>query len=113
MPDFDSLPWVPCNFLALSDAQSNLPGARVVIIPAPYDGTTSFRGGARDGPGAIIEASYSLEVYDHELDLDVSQIGIHTTAALEPHMDGPGLMVDRVRAAVNSYVLLDKLVGIL
>ncbi len=113
MPDLNSLPWVPRNFLALSDSQSSLPEARVVIIPVPYDSTTSFRSGARDGPGAIIEASSSLEDYDHELDLDVSQIGIHTTAALEPHMGGPGLMVDRVRAAVKSYACLDKIVGIL
>ena len=50
------LPWVPRNFLALSDDQSDLPRARAVVITVPYDSTTSFRSGARDGPAAIIEA---------------------------------------------------------
>jgi len=112
-PRAASLPWVPRNFLALNDEQSNLPRAKAVVIPVPYDSTTSFRSGARDGPGAIIEASSNLEDYDHELDLDVSQIGIHTTAALEPHMGGPKLMVGRVRSAVQSYAQLGKIVGVL
>jgi agmatinase len=107
------LPWIPRNFLALSDEQSNLERARVVLMPVPYDSTTSFRSGAREGPGAILEASCSLEDYDHELDLDVSQFGIHTTAALEPHMGGPGPMVDRIRTAVRGYAQLGKLVGVL
>ena len=69
-------PWVPSNFLALPEAQSNLDQARVVVLPVPYDGTASFRGGARDGPRAVIEASYNLEDYDPELDADVAEVGI-------------------------------------
>ena len=49
--------WVPFNFLALPEEQSQLERARVVVLPVPYDSTTSFKGGARDGPRAIIEAS--------------------------------------------------------
>ena len=79
--------------------------AGVVLIPVPYDSTTSFRSGARYGPGAIIDASYGLEDYDSELDLDVSLVGIHTTAAVEPHMGGPAEMVSRVRSAVRSYIM--------
>ncbi len=78
--------------------------ARVVLIPVPYDSTVSFRSGARDGPESIISASYGLEDYDPELELDVSQIGIHTTDALEPHMGGPGPMVERVRDAVAAFL---------
>ena len=106
-------PWVPQNFLALPEEQSGLDEARVVLIPVPYDSTTSFRGGARDGPRAIIEASHALEDYDGELDLDVSLIGVHTTAMLEPHMGGPELMVERVRRAVSKYLGTNKIVGVL
>ena len=105
--------WIPQNFLALSEKQSGLERAKVALIPIPYDSTTSFRSGARDGPGAIIGASYGLEDYDAELDLDVSQVGIHTTAMLEPHMGGPALMVERVRQAVGRYVRMRKIVGLL
>jgi len=85
----------------------------VVLIPIPYDSTTSFRSGTRDGPRAIIEASYGLEDYDGELDLDVSLVGIHTTAMLEPHMGGPDQMVQRVRQSVSRYVSTRKIVGVL
>ena len=95
MSDVDGVPWMHQNFLALPKKQSDLKVARVVVIPVPYDSTTSFRSGARDGPGAIIEASHGLEDYDPELDLDVSQVGIHTTAMVEPHMGGPASMVER------------------
>ena len=113
MAERGGLPWVPRNFLALAEEQSSPDNARAVLIPVPYDSTTSFRSGARDGPTAIIEASYGLEDYDGELDLDVSQVGIHTTAALEAHMGGPEPMVKRVREAVRSYVRPGKTVGVL
>ena len=105
--------WVPTNFLALPDAQCRLDGARVVVLPVPYDSTTSFRGGARDGPRAIIEASYNLEDYDPELDVDVAQVGIHTAPFLEPHMAGPRQMVERVRNAVDTFLRQGKLVGLI
>ena len=71
--------WVPCNFLALPEEQSRLDTARAVLVPVPIDSTTSFRPGARYGPQAIIQASAALEDYDWELDLDVAELGIHTT----------------------------------
>ncbi|MEE8465502.1 MAG: agmatinase [Dehalococcoidia bacterium] len=106
-------PWIPHNFLALPQEQSSLDAARVVLIPVPYDSTTSYRSGAREGPEAIITASYALEDYDFELELDVSEIGIHTTGALEPHMAGPGPMTERVKDAVAGYLETGKTVGLL
>ena len=54
-----------------------------------------------------------MEDYDCELDSDVSQAGIHTTPALEPHLGGPDLMVRRVRDAVAGYVEPGRIVGVL
>ena len=107
------LSWTPFNFLALPDDQSALETSRVVLIPVPYDSTTSVKSGARDGPRAIIEGSQSLEDYDAELGVDVASIGIHTTRWLEPHMDGPRAMISRVKQAVNAYADQGKLVGLL
>ena len=87
--------------------------SKAVLIPVPYDSTTSFRGGARDGPAAMIEASGALEDYDLELDLDVSQVGIHTAPFVEPHLGSPELMVQRVRQAVATYLRPDRIVGVL
>ena len=109
----EATPWIPYNFLALTPEQSALETARAVLIPVPYDSTTSYRTGARYGPAAILAASYNLEDYDHELDIDLSEAGIHTTAALEPHMAGPGAMIRRVADAVESYDDGRRLVGLL
>ena len=85
----------------------------MAIIPVPYDSTTSFRSGSRDGPEAMITASYSLEDYDFELELDVSEIGIHTTGAIEPHMAGPGPMTERIKSVVGDYLTIGKTIGLL
>ncbi len=107
------LPWIPANFLALPPHQSDLSTAGAILIPVPCDSTTSVRSGARLGPAAIIEASYALEDYDWELDQDVSRVGIHTTAALEPHTGDPAHMVERVRQAVQQYLSPTRLVGVM
>ena len=113
MSDTGNIPGVPFNFLALNDDQSRLDQAKVVLIPVPYDSTTSLRTGAREGPNAIIQASNGLEDYDWELDLDVAELGIHTTGALEPHMGGPEHMVQRVKQAVAEHLDSGKIVGLL
>ena len=107
------LPLVPYNFLALPDHLSRLETAGVVVLPVPYDSTTSFRPGARNGPLAIIEASYNLEDYDPELETDLSQVGIHTAHAIEPHMGGPQQMVERVRTAASSFIQRGRLLAVL
>ena len=105
--------WLYPNFLALTPEQSSLETASVALIPVPYDSTTSYRGGARDGPAGIIAASAQMEDYDPELDLDVAALGIHTLPALDPHMGGPDLMAQRVRQAVASCMAPGRVVGVL
>ena len=105
--------WLYPNFLALTPEQSALETASVALIPVPYDSTTSYRGGARDGPSGIIAASAQMEDYDPELDLDVAALGFHTLPALEPHMGGPERMARRVREAVTSCMAPGRVVGVL
>ncbi len=106
-------PTTPANFLALPPDQSALGTASAVLIPVPIDSTTSFRSGARYGPAAIIAASAALEDYDLELDIDVAELGIHTSPALEPHVGDPEQMAARVRQAVAHYQSMGKLTGVI
>ncbi len=41
--------------------------ARLVIVPVPWDATTSYRPGTSRGPAAIRAASHQLDLYDPEL----------------------------------------------
>ena len=107
------IPFTLANFLALTSEESRLDTARVVLVPVPYDGTTSYRSGARGGPQAILRASRELEEYDVELQWEPCAVGIHTAAEMEPHVAGPQWMVDRVQAAVGGYLDREKVVGLL
>lgn len=52
--------------------------SRIVIVPVPYDKTSTWIKGADKGPAAIIEASANMELYDIETDSEVYRRGIFT-----------------------------------
>jgi agmatinase len=79
--------------------------AKVVALPVPYDSTSTYKIGSREGPRAIIEASRNLELYDEEFGIDVSTIGVYTTEELAPDFSGPKAMVDRI--AKETSIILD------
>jgi agmatinase len=87
--------------------------SQVVILPVPYDSTTDYKSGAREGAQAIISASQQLELYDAELDRETYQVGIHTLPLLEPVMSGPQQMIRRVYQAARDLLEKDKLVVML
>jgi agmatinase len=73
----------PLLFLGLHPSESPLSKARIAVIPAPFDQTTSYLPGTRFGPKAILEASRQVEFYDEELDLEPFRIGVATLAEIE------------------------------
>ncbi|MEO1342508.1 MAG: arginase family protein, partial [Cyanobacteria bacterium J06635_13] len=56
-----------------SEAQSTYDEAKVVILPIPYEKTTTYRKGCENGAAAIISASDQLEAYDIELNREICQ----------------------------------------
>lgn len=87
------------TFLGLPPALSDYTTARAVLLPVPYDATTSYRAGTRDGARAIITASSQIELYDADLDGEPAEVGIHTLDELEPDFSSPERMVARVQNA--------------
>ncbi len=103
----------PSNFLDYPPPGVAPGSARAALIPVPYDGTASYRPGARHGPAAIIAASAQMEDYDVELGCDPSLLGIHTAPAVEPGDRRPGEMADAVERAVDAWAAEGTLVGVL
>jgi len=68
----------PKNFAELEDNLSNYDISKAVILPVPYEKTTTYIKGTAKGPEAILEASRNMELYDEELDEDISPVGICT-----------------------------------
>ncbi len=88
------------TFLDTPPGEHDYESASFVVIPVPYDGTTSFRTGSRYGPAAIIDASRHLEDFDIELGCDPSDSGIYTLPEVTPDASGPARVVEQVREVV-------------
>ncbi len=95
---------IPQNFAGLPPEVSDWENSQVVILPIPYDMTTSYQAGGRFGPQAILDASTQVELYDDELESEPFQIGIHTLPPLEPTVKGPEAMSKRIQAVIEEIV---------
>jgi agmatinase len=84
----------------------NYSDSRIVILPVPYDETSTWMKGADKGPDAVMEASVNLEFYDIETDSEVHRNGIFT---LDPvsEKSSPEALVNSVYNRVLS-ILNDK-----
>lgn len=84
------------RFCGLDDFFADYDKAKFVVIPVPYEKTTSYGKGTAGGPKAIIEASKNMELYDEELDSNTAEHGI---ATLKPVIvdDEPQILVEELR----------------
>jgi agmatinase len=96
------------NFGGIYPAHS-LRDAMFVVVPIPYDLTSTYQPGSRRGPAAIIEASTNMELYDEELKKETYLAGIHTTLPLEIDARGPKNMVNAVRKKISKIAALKKI----
>jgi agmatinase len=103
----------PRNFAAVPEQYSEFESSSVAILPVPYDGTTDWRSGSRDGPLAIIDASQYLEHYDQELERCIHLVGIHTLPELMPVVSGPQQTAERVYQVASDLVGKEKFVVML
>ncbi len=101
------------SFGGLSLPYTDRQKAQVLILPVPYDGTTEWRSGARDGPRAIIDASQYLELYDLELGQETHKIGIYTFPEVQPLVSGPEAMIERVYQIGKELITEGKLIVML
>lgn len=75
------------RFCELPDELADRSTAAAVVIPVPYDRTSTWKKGADRGPRAILEASHHIEWYDLASASEPCRRGI---ATLEPvEVDGP------------------------
>jgi agmatinase len=74
------LPFIETTYISASAPFEKSKG---VILGCPYDGSASFRPGARFGPSAIRRASWGIETFSPYFQRDLSQCSIHDMGDLE------------------------------
>jgi agmatinase len=105
---------IPKQFIG-SEAQTTYEQSKVVILPIPYETTTTYRKGCQNGPAAIIKASDQLEAYDIELEQEICQeTGIFTVDAIADTRINPNLspeaMIEMTAKRVSELITDGKFV---
>lgn len=77
--------------------------SEIVIVPVPYDGTSTYMKGADRGPEAILDASYNLEFYDIETGTEAHKRGIFTAVAVEGHLSPEAMAADVMRVCDSLW----------
>lgn len=100
------------NYAGIPDEFAKKENTNIVLIPVPYDGTSTWQKGAEKGPDAFLEASENMELYDIETDSEVYKEGIHL---VDPVLENssPENMVRAVYEITKDYLLKKKFVTLI
>ncbi|OGP67279.1 MAG: agmatinase [Deltaproteobacteria bacterium RBG_16_44_11] len=89
--------------------ECSLRDALFVVVPVPYDLTSTYQPGSRRGPAAIIDASSNMELYDDELKKETYLCGIHTALPVPVDARGPKNMISLVHKKITRIAALNKI----
>ena len=99
------------TYAGIPEEFAKLEQAKIVLIPVPYDGTSTWQKGADKGPEAFLDASANMELHDIETDTEVYQQGVYLADAVTEN-SSPEAMVDAVHEVTKKYIKKNKFVTI-
>lgn len=97
------------TYAGIPESYSRLEQSKIVLIPVPYDGTSTWQKGADKGPKAFLEASENMELYDIETDSEVYKEGIFLADSIIEN-SSPEAMVNEVHQTTKKYINKNKFV---
>jgi agmatinase len=99
------------NFLAIDREFSSFENSSIVVLPAPYEHTVSYGGGASRGPNAILKASHYVELFDEETKREIyRERGIATLFPLDFRKKKNASAVEHVHNEVSQLLEAGKFV---
>ena len=99
------LPFIETNYIS---ANASFEKSRGVILGCPYDGSASFRPGARFGPSAIRKASWGIETFSPYFQRDLTQCSIHDMGDLELPLGEKKISLGLIRKALSQILSKKK-----
>ena len=100
------------TYAGIPAENAKLDTARIVLIPVPYDGTSTWQKGADKGPEAFLEASENMELYDVETESEVYKRGIYLADYITEN-ESPEKMVEAVHEKTKLYINKNKFVTLI
>lgn len=97
------------TYAGIPEKHAKLETAKIVLIPVPYDGTSTWQKGADKGPEAFLDASENMELYDIETNSEVYKEGIYLAEAITENTS-PEAMVNEVHQVTKKYIHKNKFV---
>ena len=97
------------TYAGIPEEYAKLKSSKIVLIPVPYDGTSTWIKGANNGPEAFLEASENMEIYDIETDTEVYKRGIFLATPVTEN-NSPEEMVNSVHKTASDYIKQGKFV---
>jgi agmatinase len=100
------------SFLGLTAEAAHPERARVVILPVPYERTSTFGRGSAAGPGALLAASCEVEFYDCVLGEEPWRAagGVATLPPLALGTDPSEKVAERLQREVAGWLEREKFV---
>src|SRR4030066_1145112 len=95
------LSFIETNYISASASFKKSQG---VILGCPYDGSASFRPGARFGPSAIRKASWGIEAFSPYFQRDLIQYSIHDMGALELPLGEKKISLGLIRKVLGKIL---------
>ncbi len=97
------------TYAGIPEKYARLDDAKVVLIPVPYDGTSTWQKGADKGPEAFLHASENMELYDIETKSEPYKKGVYLAPAISEN-SSPEKMVEAVHKITKNYIKQGKFV---
>lgn len=97
------------TYAGIPDKYSRLEDARVVLIPVPYDGTSTWQKGADKGPEAFLHASENMELFDIETRTEPYKKGVYLAPPVTEN-SSPEKMAEAVHKTTKNYIRQEKFV---
>lgn len=98
----------PHQFGGVLPDSSTFEEAAAILLPVPFDRTTSYVTGTHHGPRELLLASAQVELWDEEVGVDIHRHGLFTL----PELDLSALVLDdaiaEIRRVAGSLLESDK-----
>jgi len=96
------------NNFTFIGCDSNFKNSNIVLFGAPFDGTTSFKPGARFAPNCIREDSWAIESYSPKLDKDLQELNIYDYGDIDIPFGNTKQTLKKIRKLTTKIINNNK-----